>query len=93
MLLPILRDTLISLIPKLEHEIESFQLNIQPFCQEFEKNMILYGFIRETIESNSSKITISTLLSRTVQEIPNRFLEARSENKTNTIFLSLFLII
>jgi hypothetical protein len=74
MLLIILRDTLLSLIPKVDSEIELYQTSVTQSCLDFEKNMNLFGYLQEPSGETKSS---ATLLSRTVQEIPSRFLEAR----------------
>lgn len=70
-----LRDTLLALIPKLDSEVELYQSSIVQACADFEKNMLLYGFFAEPSSSDSKQI--STLLSKTVGDIPSKFLEAR----------------
>jgi hypothetical protein len=74
----ILRDTLLSLIPKVDAEVEMFQASISQTCLEFEKNMTLLGFFHEITPEGSGSKSVSNLLSKTVQEIPTKFLEARS---------------
>mmetsp|Transcript_21014 Transcript_21014/g.30337 ORF Transcript_21014/g.30337 Transcript_21014/m.30337 type:complete len:765 (+) Transcript_21014:80-2374(+) len=70
-LLPALRDTLVSIIPKTESEMELFQGAVTGPIAEFEKKVELFGLLPETEVSGEG------LLSAAARDIRGKFLEAR----------------